>query len=215
MSRLFIQPVCRGFYWKPTIMTGGHYHCTSPHVFVDETGTFDHGVRTWCGFFYLGCLEMGYWTYASFSQSHFASFLWAFWDDTSFGYGTEHMVYQSAISTLKMKALNRDNTIKHWNFGAFPFFTQTIQTLILWFLLGWSDWSTKSSSGAFVPVVTHLQPCYVRVASSPNGDTNGAARLQREVSPPWNRTFHGQVFPKCVKFRLIYKCVWKNCIYKC
>jgi hypothetical protein len=52
-------------------------------------------------FFYLGCLEMGYWTYASFSQSHFASFLWAFWHDTSFGYGTEHMVYQSAISTLK------------------------------------------------------------------------------------------------------------------
>ena len=101
MTGLFVQPVSRGIYWKPTIMTGGHYHCTSPHVFVDETGTFDHGVGTWCGFFFWGCLEMGYWTYASFSQSHFASFLWAFWHDTSFGYGTEHMVYQSAISTLK------------------------------------------------------------------------------------------------------------------
>ena len=50
MTGLFIQPVCRGFYWKPTIMTGGHYHCKSPHVFVDETGTFDHGVGTWCFF---------------------------------------------------------------------------------------------------------------------------------------------------------------------
>ena len=53
MTGLFIQPVSRGFYWKPTIMTGGHYHCTSPHVFVDETGTFDHGVGTWCVFFLI------------------------------------------------------------------------------------------------------------------------------------------------------------------
>ena len=58
MTGLFIQPVCRGFYWKPTIMTGGHYHCKSPHVFVDETGTFDHGVGTWC-FFIWGVWKWG------------------------------------------------------------------------------------------------------------------------------------------------------------
>ena len=110
MTGLFIQPVCRGFYWKPTIMDWRALPLQVPPCLC----RWNRYIWPWRGnlvLFYLGCLEMGYWTYASFSQSHFASFLWAFWDDTSFGYGTEHMVYQSAISTLRMKALGKGNVV--------------------------------------------------------------------------------------------------------